>query len=55
MLENTKVAGSVVEKPITRVINHPKSGFNFNLLLVGAALAIVIGSTLIAKRKSFLR
>lgn len=55
VLENTKVAGSVVEKPITRVINHPKSGFNFNLLLVGAALAIVIGSTLIAKRKSFLR
>lgn len=51
-LENTKVASSNIEKPITKVINHPSSGFNFNLILLGVAVAIVIGSTIIFRTKN---
>lgn len=55
VLENTKVAGSSIEKPITKVINQESSGFNLNLALLGLAIAIAAGSTIIAKKKSFLR
>ena len=51
-LEGAKVAGTSVEKPLTKVINHSSSGFSFNILLLGIALAIVVGSAIVAKRKA---
>ncbi len=49
---STKVAGSSIEKPTTKVINNPGSGFRFNFLMLGVAALIIVGYTVISKRKA---
>ncbi len=48
----TKVASANTDGSVTKVINNPRTGFNFNLILIGLAALVLAGYGVYARKKA---